>query len=199
MIDTRVEHARAADLVAPHLLHARHAGIGDVLLDGGRAHHRAVARHLVGTAAHRRHAEHDRIVAVVDRLDVEHRDLAHAAGIVAGPFAERPFRMRAVGRHVAFEHDLGVGREGQAGDLAAHHLDRFAAQAADEVELEHAVRRFEPAEEERDRIAAQHGDARQRLAALERLVAVDAAVMARPPSPCRRFSCRAPARDRRRH
>ncbi len=31
----RVQHARAADLVAPHLLHAGHARIGDVLLDGG--------------------------------------------------------------------------------------------------------------------------------------------------------------------
>ena len=64
--------------------------------------------------------------------------------------------MGAVGRHEAFQHDLGIGREGQAGDLAAHHLDRLAAQAADQVELEHAVRRFEPAEEERDRIAAEH-------------------------------------------
>ena len=102
----------------------------------------------------------------------------HAAGVVAGPFAERAFGVGALGRHVAFEHDLGIGREGQPGHLAAHHLDRPAAQAADEVELEHAVGRFQAAEEEGERIAAQHHHHRQRLAALERFVAVDAAVMA---------------------
>src|SRR5262249_46793055 len=87
-------HARSADLVAPHRLHAGNAGISDVLLDGGRAHHRAIARHLVGTRAHRRHAHHDRVVAVIDRLDVEHRDLATAAGVVPGPFAARALPAR---------------------------------------------------------------------------------------------------------
>ena len=119
-----VEHARAADLVAPYLRDAGHAGIGDVLLDGGRAHHRAVARHLVWSAAHRRHAEHDRIVAVIDRLDVEHRAELGAAGIVAGPFAERAFDDALVRRDIALQHDLGAGRERQAGDLALHHLHR---------------------------------------------------------------------------
>src|SRR6267142_7209870 len=83
----RVQHAGTADLVTPDLLDARYAGIDHVLLDDGRAHHGAVARHLVGTGAHRRHAEQDRIVAVVDRLDVDDRHLANAARIVPGPFA----------------------------------------------------------------------------------------------------------------
>ena len=86
--------------------------------------------------------------------------------------------MQAIGRHVAFEHDLGIGGKRQPRHLAAHHLDRPPAQAANEVELEHAVGRFQPAEEERDRIAAEHHHDRQRLAALERLVAVDASMMA---------------------
>jgi len=47
----------AADLVHQDLLHARNAGVHDVLRpDGGGAHHCAVARHLVGPRAHRRHA-----------------------------------------------------------------------------------------------------------------------------------------------
>jgi hypothetical protein len=120
----------------------------------------------------------DRIVAVVDRLDVEYRNLPHAAGVVAGPFAERAFRVGAVGRHVAFEHYLGIGRKRQPRHLAAYHLHVPTAQAADEIEFEHAVWRLEPAEEEGDGIAAQHHCRRQRLAARKRLVAVDAAVMA---------------------
>ncbi len=95
-----------------------------------------------------------------------------------GPFAEWAFRMGPVRWHVAFEHDLGIGGEGEPGDLTAHHLHGTAAQAADEVELEHAIGRLEPSEEEGERIAADHHCHRQRLAALERLVAVDAAVVA---------------------
>ena len=97
---------------------------------------------------------------------------------MAGPFAERTFRVGAVGRHVAFQHDLGIGREGEAGDLAAHHLHRAAAQPADQIELEHAVGRLQAAEEEGQRIAAEHHHHRHRLAARERLVAMDAAVVA---------------------
>ena len=98
---------------------------------------------------------------------------------MAGPFAERAFDHALVRRDVAFEHDLGAGRERQAGDLAAHHLHRPAAQAADDVDLEHAVGRFEPAVEEGERIAAEHHRHRHRLAALEIFLAVDRAVMAR--------------------
>src|SRR6478735_9506728 len=87
----RVQHARAADLMAPDGLDPGNAGIGDILLDRGRTHHRAIARHLIRASAHGRHAKHDRIVAMIDRLDVEYRDLPHAAGVVSGPFAERTF------------------------------------------------------------------------------------------------------------
>jgi hypothetical protein len=86
--------------------------------------------------------------------------------------------MPLVGRDEAFQHDLGMGREGQAGEAAAHHLGRAPAHAAHDVELEHPVGGFHPAVEERDRIAAQHHHDRHRLAALEVLVAMKRAVMA---------------------
>src|SRR5436190_16696186 len=94
----RVEHARTADLVTPHLLHAGNAGIEHVLFYDRRAHHRAVARHLVGTGAHGRNANEDRIVTVIDSLDVDHGHVAHTAGIVSGPFPERSFRLAPVWR-----------------------------------------------------------------------------------------------------
>ncbi len=173
-----MQHAGAADFVTPHLIDARHAGVDHVLLDDGRAHHGAVARHLVRSRAHRRHAQQDRIVAMIDRLDVDHRHLAHAARIVTGPFAERALRVFLVGRDKAFEHDLRVGREREAGHLAAHHPGRSPAHAADDVELEHAVGGFDAAIEESNRIAADHHGDRHRLAALEIFLAVDPAVMA---------------------
>ena len=92
---------------------------------------------------------------------------------MAGPLAERAFDLAPVGADEAFEHDLGIGRKRQAGDLAAHHLHRAAAQAADDVELERAVRRFDPAIEEAQRIAAEHHGDRHRLAALEIFLAMD--------------------------
>src|SRR5262245_41926510 len=128
-----MEHARSADLVAPDLLHIRHARVGHVLLDGGGAHHRAIARHLVGPRAHRWHADEDWIVAVVDRLDVKHRAVLGAAGIVARPFAERTLHDAFVWRDVAFQHHFGAGRDRQAGDFAAHHLFRPSADAAHDV------------------------------------------------------------------
>src|SRR4029450_4902088 len=112
-------------------------------------------------------AQHDWIIAIIDRFYIEHRNLAHAASVMPGPFAERAFRMHAVGRHVAFKHDLGVGWERQPGDLAAHHLDRAPAQAAHKIEFEYAIGRFQPAEEERDRIAAEHQRHAQRLTLFE--------------------------------
>src|SRR5262249_3735111 len=177
----RVQHARGADLVAPHLIHARHAGIDHVLLDDGRAHDGAIARHLVRAGAHRRHAEQDRVVAVIDRLDVDDRDLTHAAGVVAGPFAERPLRVGLARLDVAFDHDLGVGRKRQPRDLAAYHLGRPPAHAADDVELERAVGRLDTAVEEGDRIAADHHHHRHGLTPLEIFLAVDPARVALRP------------------
>src|SRR5262249_37542792 len=104
---------------------------------------------------------------VIDRLDLEHRNLALAAGIVAGPFAEWALSVGALGRYVAFKHDLGVGGEGGTGDLAAHHLHRPPAQAAHAIELEHALVRLEAAEEKCERIAADHHRHGKRLTTLE--------------------------------
>src|SRR6266516_7589569 len=83
------QHPRRADLMRPHRLHIGHAGFDDVLSEQRRARHRAVPRELVGRPE-RRAAEDDRIVAMVDRLNVEHWLRPYIAGVVAGPLAERP-------------------------------------------------------------------------------------------------------------
>ena len=84
----------------------------------------------------RRAAEDDRIVAVIDRFDPDHR-LRHigskrSARVISGPFAERAFGAGLdLGRgHEALEHDLRVGRERDAGRLAGDELDGPAEPAA---------------------------------------------------------------------
>jgi hypothetical protein len=75
-----------------------------------RADHGAIATNLVRRTL--RHAtEQNRIVAVVDRLDVEHRFGPQVAGVVAGPFGEWPFDALVAGLDEALEHDLGIGRD----------------------------------------------------------------------------------------
>src|SRR5438105_5267068 len=114
---------------------------------------------------------------MLKRLDIDDRHVANATRIMAGPLPERPLGVAPGGGHVAFEHDLGIGREGEAGRLAAHHPGGRAAHAADDVELERTVGRLDPAGEERDGIAADYDRDGHRLAALETCLAVDPSVM----------------------
>ncbi len=76
----------------------------------------------------RRRAEQDRIVAVVNALDLHDRRLADVGvGEIAGPFAEGTFFRHLCVFHrqnIAFEHDLCVRRQRQTGGGAAHHRHR---------------------------------------------------------------------------
>ncbi len=174
-----VQQARGADLVAPHPGHVGHAGGGERLLDHRRAQHRAVAAHLVRSAAHRRHAQQDRVVAVVERLDLQDRFRVLAAGVIAGPLAERTLHLVVAGAEMALDHHLGVGRERQAGDPARNAVQRRAPDAADDVEFTGAGWRLGAGSVEGHRLAAQHHDDWTALAPREMLFAVRMAVLAR--------------------
>ena len=170
------EARRRTGFVVPHAEHLRHAagverapdlrGAGDALEQAG----------LVDRLVLRRAAQ-DRIVAIEDRFDVHIGARLGVVGVVAHPLAERPFRPHLPGHGLAFEHDLGVGRDREAGVGAADHVDRLAAQAAGDVELADLGQRRR-SEHEQQRVLAAHDRDLHRLAALEILVAVDAAVLA---------------------
>ena len=81
--------------------------------------------------------------------------------------------------NVAFEDNLGVGRHWESRHLAEHHPFRPAAQAADHVEFERAVRGLQPTKKEGERVAADHHRHRHRFAALEVFFAMNGAVMTR--------------------
>ena len=69
-----------------------------------------------------------------DAGDVKHRVLVFER-VEAGVIAERAFAAQLAQFHVAFEHDLGIGRHFQIAGLALHHLDGAAAQEAGDHHL----------------------------------------------------------------
>ena len=86
-----VKHARSADFMTPDLADIRHARAHQLALEHGRAHDGAITRHLIRTAAERRDAQDNRIIAVINRLNIEHRLGAVPRRVVSGPLAERSF------------------------------------------------------------------------------------------------------------
>ena len=122
--------------------------------------------------------EDDRIVPVVDGLDVEHRLGALARGVVPGPLAERAFGQRLVVVEEAREHDLRRRRHGQPGDRLGDDRIRLAADPAGPVVLARALRHFERRRDEQERVHAAHDEDRAGLLALEVRVAELAAVLA---------------------
>src|ERR1700692_4611784 len=157
------EQPRIADLVRPGRGDAGHAGLLDILAQQRRAHYGAVAADLVRWPL-RHAAEQDRLVAMIDRLDVDHRLGPVVAGVIAGPFAEWPFESHIVGLDETFDGDLGIGGDRQAGNRALDHLYGRAAHAADDIELADAGRHFARAHEETHRIPAADNDHRLSLA-----------------------------------
>src|SRR6476646_5924785 len=173
----REEEPRVADLVRPRRGDARHARLLDVLAQQAGADHRAIAADLVRWSL-RHAAEQDRIVAIIDRLDVEHGFGPQIAGVIAGPFRERALDALVAGFDEALDDDLGIGRNWQAGDRAIDDLDRFAADAPDDLVFADAVRHLAAGHQEGHGIAAaDHGD-RHALAARLVLVPHLAAVLA---------------------
>src|SRR6266446_2874716 len=85
------------------------ASLGDILAHDRRARQRAVAGDFVGRAL-RRATEQDRIVAMIDRLDVHDGLVADIAAVIAHPLAERPFRLDVTGLDEALDDDLRIGR-----------------------------------------------------------------------------------------
>ncbi len=142
-----------------------------------RAEVLAEAVRLVGRLV-RRDAEEDRVVPVIDGLDVEHRLRARARGVVAGPLPEGALGRDVVVPQEAREDDLGVRRDRQLRDGVDDHLVGLAADAADPVVLGHPLGHLERGRDEEERVdAADDGD-RAGLAALEVLVAELPAVLA---------------------
>ena len=169
--------AAAAGLVRPHALHARNAGRFELVPHRAAAVGAEIERVVV--RRHRRDRAHqDRVVAIHQRVDPDRRLEIAAAGVVAGPFAERPFLDLVVGMDEAFEGDLRIGRHRQAGLRHVDDLDRLAEDAAGGLQLVLAVGNLDAAQHDQRRMhAGDHGD-RAGLAALVVFAHDDQAVLA---------------------
>src|SRR5215813_732808 len=71
-----------------------------------------------------------RIASLLDALDLHQRLLARARSVITRELAEGSFLRLDGLDHLAFEHDLGMGRHWQAVKLAQHDLVRLTAVAA---------------------------------------------------------------------
>src|SRR5262249_56847950 len=92
--------------------------------------HHAFAEGEIGRRAHRRGDTEDRIVAVIDALDLHQWLLAWARSVITRELAEWSFLRLDGLDHLAFEHDLGMRRHRQALKLPPHHLPRLTPVAA---------------------------------------------------------------------
>ena len=188
----------AAGRMRPHAFHLGHARSFELIPHRAGPVGAAIERIVVGRDA-RNGAEQDRIVAVHEGFDADHRLLLQAAGVIAGPFAERAFVAQVVRMNEAFEGDLGMRRNRQPGARPGDHLDRLADQPAGHVVLVLAVGDFEAGNHELRRMHAAHHRDRAWLAALVIAALDDVAMLALGEHHGRDVAARAPAPDRRRN
>ena len=65
------------------------------------------------------------------------------AGIIAGPFPERPLNLRLIEDDVSLNHDFRVRRDGKARILSLNQLQRLPSNPADELVLWNGVRHLD--------------------------------------------------------
>jgi hypothetical protein len=94
------QHSR---LIVRHASHVRHSGLVEIVPNVSGANQVVLSP---GSGTKRRRAGDDRIVAVHESLDFEHRLAARSAGVVTGEFAERPFGNLGAGYHFTFDRHL---------------------------------------------------------------------------------------------
>ena len=165
MIDTVSQNRLPPASCAQTPLNSGDARGLELIPHGAAAVGAEVERVVVGRNGRDR-AEQDRIVSVHHRGDADGGLRPAAAGVVAGPFAERAFLHLVAGMDEALECDLGVGRNGQAGVRHVDHLDRLAEDSAGRFEFALAVWNFQAGEHEHRRMHADDDGDRAGLTAL---------------------------------
>src|SRR5262249_31336163 len=133
LLDRDVEpEPAAASFVRPHAFDLRHASGFELVPNRAAAISAAIERVIVGRNA-RDGAEQHGVVAMHEAFNTNGWLLLEPARVVAGPFTERAFIDEVIERDIAFERDLGVGRDRQAGDRSRNGLDRLTEQPAGRV------------------------------------------------------------------
>ncbi len=94
----------------------------------------------------------------------------------AGMLTKRPFVFHVVGRHLAFDDDLGIRRHHDVDGLAAHHVGRLLQQGAGNIDLIGFVTGRPGRRDIIGRVMADHGGHRHRLALFPILLHADIGV-----------------------
>src|SRR5829696_5557852 len=101
-----------------------------------------------------RETAQDRIVAVIYRLDANHRHGGLVAGVVTGPLAKWTFGHKIIRRHFALDGDLRVGGNRQSGERPFDDIMRVPGDPAGVSVLVHPVRHVGGSDEKIDRMMA---------------------------------------------
>ena len=126
------EARRGAGFVVPHAQHLGHAAGVERTPDLRRPGDTLEQAGFIDGLVLRRAGE-DRIMAVEDGLHVDAGPFLCVVGVIAHPFAERPFRPHLARHCFALDCDLTVGWNRKARIRPAHHVDGLATQAAGEI------------------------------------------------------------------
>ena len=167
----------AARCVRPDAFDLGHAGGFELVPHRAGTIRAAIERVVVGRNTGNG-AEQNRIVAIHHGLDTDRRLFLEAAGVIAGPLAERTFVDLVVRMDEAFEGNLGVRRDRQPGLGPKDHLHGLAQQPTGRVVLVLTVWNFQARNHEQRRVHAAHHRDRTRLAELVILLLDHVAVLA---------------------
>src|SRR5581483_2747091 len=170
-------HAAASRRGHGNRPHVRHAGsfqgVPQSGVDDGSRYLVRGTRRTRGAVA-----QDDRIVPVVERFDLHEGLLTNGAGVVAGPFTERPFLHQPLGMDETFDNDLRVRRNWQTGHRPADHLERLALHRAGPFVLVSGGWESRAAGGKEQWVGAENRRDRDGLAAGEVLITMYPAVMA---------------------
>src|SRR2546428_10396818 len=100
----------------------------------------------------------NRVVPMMDRLDLDVERVVFGPSVVARELTEGPLELDRVRVDNALDHDLGAGGVGDAPDLALDELHRPAGHPADELELGDRLREGERGGDEHGGVEAPDGD-----------------------------------------
>jgi hypothetical protein len=112
--------------MSPGSLDPREASLLKLLLKEARTNYCSEPGVFIGWTLGR-YSQNDRIVPVIDGLDIHDRFISDITSIIPCPFSKWPLPFPPLGIDKSFEHDLCMGRDGESCDLPPDDRIRFAS------------------------------------------------------------------------
>ena len=164
--------------MTPYSFDVWHSGFVERVPNQRGAHQRKM-NIVAGRRFEQRKAAQNRIVAKVERFDLNHRHGRLITRVVARPLSKRAFGQEIVRRHFPFDGDLRIRRNGQTGKRPFHHFQRPAEHSAGIIIFVNAIRHIGGCKHEVDGMVTERNRNRQRFSPRVIFVSVHPAVFPR--------------------